>query len=264
MKNLQINQTPIGQQDYNLVEKVSDDINVFSPIQLPDGAIDLGLPSGILWADKNIGATTPEEAGLYFQWGDTQGYTVEQMGNGEGQKYFTWADYKFSVDGSDTNFSKYNSSDGKTSLDLEDDAAHVVMSGNWRMPTLLDFRELCMNTDVYLVPAEGEEILGTAQVQTGNTTVINWASTVSGDLKCVKFYKKNDHSTYISIPVSGFAQEGWQGSYGGPNGHIWLSNLDTSEIQYGGSFYFVPDFGFAFTDDRYKGKPIRGIINNNA
>lgn len=49
-------------------------------------AIDLGLPSGILWADRNIGAATPEDSGLYFQWGDTQGYTAEQVGNGEGLK----------------------------------------------------------------------------------------------------------------------------------------------------------------------------------
>lgn len=47
-------------------------------------AIDLGLPSGILWADRNIGAATPEDSGLYFQWGDTQGYTAEQVGNGAG------------------------------------------------------------------------------------------------------------------------------------------------------------------------------------
>ena len=36
--------------------------------------IDLGLPSGLLWADRNIGAENPEGAGLYFQWGDTVGY----------------------------------------------------------------------------------------------------------------------------------------------------------------------------------------------
>lgn len=32
-------------------------------------AIDLGLPSGLLWADRNIGASTEEDSGLYFQWG---------------------------------------------------------------------------------------------------------------------------------------------------------------------------------------------------
>ena len=58
--------------------------------------VDLGLPSGLLWATKNIGANTEEEAGLYFQWGDTQGYTAEQVGVGEGG--YLWAS---SLDSSD-------------------------------------------------------------------------------------------------------------------------------------------------------------------
>ena len=127
MKQIQINQTSIGQQDYELVEKIGEDVNIF-PASLYK-AIDLGLPSGILWADRNIGAATPEDAGLYFQWGDTQGYTTEQVGDGEGLKAFSWADYKFSIDGSSSNFSKYNASDSKTVLDLEDDAARVNMGG---------------------------------------------------------------------------------------------------------------------------------------
>ena len=42
--------------------------------------VDLGLPSGTLWATKNVGATNETDYGLYFQWGDTQGYTSEQVG----------------------------------------------------------------------------------------------------------------------------------------------------------------------------------------
>ena len=45
--------------------------------------VDLGLPSGLLWADRNVGAESPEDPGLYFQWGDTVGYTAEQVANGE-------------------------------------------------------------------------------------------------------------------------------------------------------------------------------------
>ena len=45
--------------------------------------VDLGLPSGTLWATCNIGANSPEEAGLYFAWGETQGYTAEQVGDEE-------------------------------------------------------------------------------------------------------------------------------------------------------------------------------------
>ena len=90
---------------------------------IDDGlSVDLGL--SVLWAKTNLGADKETDAGLYFQWGDTQGYTAEQVGNGEGLKYFGWDDYKWSIDGSSSNFSKYTGSD-KTVLDLEDDAAKL-------------------------------------------------------------------------------------------------------------------------------------------
>ena len=50
--------------------------------------VDLGLPSGTLWAKCNVGAETETDYGLYFQWGDTQGYTADQIGTGNGQKPF--------------------------------------------------------------------------------------------------------------------------------------------------------------------------------
>ena len=59
------------------------------------GVIDLGLPSGLLWATCNLGASSPEEAEKYYQWGDTEGYTVDQVGSEEGQKNFSWSTYKY-------------------------------------------------------------------------------------------------------------------------------------------------------------------------
>ena len=38
--------------------------------------IDLGLPSGRLWADRNVGAEKPEDYGQYFMHGDTEGSGV--------------------------------------------------------------------------------------------------------------------------------------------------------------------------------------------
>ena len=139
----------LGSLDYK-VDLTNDNINVLEKKNF----VNLGLPSGLLWADRNIGAETPEDIGLYFQWGDIVGYTAEKVGNGEGLKPFDWGDYKFSIDGSSSNFSKYNASDSKTVLDPEDDAAHVNMGGNWRMPTFEEYKELCLNTDIYLVPTE--------------------------------------------------------------------------------------------------------------
>ena len=99
--------------------------------------VDLGLPSGTLC---NIGANSPEEAGLYFAWGETQGYTSGQVGT---DKNFTWEDYKF---GPDTAITKYNETDGLTVLEPEDDAATVNWGKGWKMPTREQIMELRTNT----------------------------------------------------------------------------------------------------------------------
>ena len=91
--------------------------------------VDLGLPSGLLWATCNVGATSPEQVGLYFAWGETVGYTAEQIARGE---------RKF-------NNTSYKAKGIKTNLTLEQDAAHVHMGGKWRMPTETEFQELIDN-----------------------------------------------------------------------------------------------------------------------
>ena len=220
--------------------------------------VDLGLPSKLKWAKCNIGANSEEESGLYFQWGDTQGYTAEQVGDGEGLKAFDWADYKFSIDGSSSNFSKYNASDSKTILDTEDDAAHVNMGGNWRMPTFEEYKELCLNTDIYLVPTEGEEIQGTAQEQSGSV-IINWASQTEGTLKGVKFYKKDDKQTYMFVPASGVARDG-SVQVVGEDGYLWASSLYSSDVQNAWIFGFGAYYGGIVVGGRYFGVPVRGVL----
>lgn len=124
-------------------------------------AVDLGLPSGTLWADRNVGASSPEDGGLYFQWGDTQGYTADQVGTGEGKKKFAsdFSDYKYSGPGATYNspqLTKYCNdaqygkdgtfTDNLTTLELSDDAVYTHMGGSWRMPTEDQLRELLNNT----------------------------------------------------------------------------------------------------------------------
>ena len=97
--------------------------------------MDLGLPSGTLWATCNVGATSPEQAGLYFAFGETTGYTAEQVNSGV---------RPFST-------SVYNSGPAasiSTDLTLEQDAAHIHMGGKWRMPTEDECQELLDNCDV--------------------------------------------------------------------------------------------------------------------
>lgn len=100
---------------------------------------------GLKWATMNIGASKPSDYGLYFAWGDTQGYTKEQVGSGEGQKKFAWADYKYgngTSEPGDTGMTKYNETDGKTILEASDDAAVANWGGSWRMPTTDEFQAL--------------------------------------------------------------------------------------------------------------------------
>ena len=94
--------------------------------------VDLGLPSRTLWAKCNIGASTPNDYGDYFAWGDTNGYK-------SGKHNFSWFTYKW---GSESSLTKYNFNDNKTELDLEDDAAYVNWGPKWRMPSKDQFEEL--------------------------------------------------------------------------------------------------------------------------
>ena len=95
------------------------------------GFVDLGLPSGTLWATCNVGATSPEQAGLYFALGETTGFTAEQVKSGV---------RKF-------NSASYTAPSVSGNLTLEQDAAHVNLGGNWRMPTKTECQELLDNCD---------------------------------------------------------------------------------------------------------------------
>lgn len=120
--------------------------------------VDMG-DAGI-WATCNVGANIPEEYGFYFAWGETIGYTKEQVEAGE--HIFDWDNYKFSINGSSANFSKYNSTDGLTVLELEDDAARVNMGGDWRMPAIDDCRTLLNLCDFkWISDYKGTDLGGT-------------------------------------------------------------------------------------------------------
>ena len=115
------------------------------PTGLPSNAeaVDLGL--SIKWASFNVGATSPEEYGNYFAWGET-----------EPKADYSWGTYKW-CNGDAHKLTKYcpadktdywddtGTPDSKTVLDPEDDAAHVNWGGNWRMPTDAEWTELRNN-----------------------------------------------------------------------------------------------------------------------
>ena len=200
--------------------------------------VDLGLPSGILWATTNIGAETESDSGLYFAWGDVSGYTKEQIGSSAGQKYFGWADYKYSLNGGSTAtaMTKYNSTDGKTVLEPSDDAAAVHMGGSWRMPTTTEFKELYNNTNN------------------------SWA-TING-VNGRKFTSKTDSTKYVFFPAAGNGDNGILYDEGS-NGFVWSSSLYSSNVVYGYFLYFLsssvdPQLNY----NRRYGVSVRGVKFN--
>ena len=125
--------------DYLLKGSWSDD-----PVTPPDEGdwVDLGLPSGTIWATRNVGADKPEDFGGYFAWGETAS-----------KDRYDWSTYKW-CNGSAYSMTKYctNSAygyngftDGKTELDPEDDAAYVNWGAEARMPSVEQIQELVTN-----------------------------------------------------------------------------------------------------------------------
>lgn len=116
--------------------------------------VDLGLPSGTLWATCNVGANAPEEYGDFFAWGETQP-----------KDYYDWSTYQYCNGGNGwntltkycNNFSYgYNGfTDDLTNLLPEDDAATANWGDGWCMPTVDQWMELDQNTTCILVTQNG-------------------------------------------------------------------------------------------------------------
>ena len=154
--------------------------------------VDLGLPSGTLWATCNVGASSPEEYVGYYAWGET-----------EEKKEHYWSTYKW-CNGSENIMTKYctdsdyGTLDNKTVLDLEDDVAHVKWGGSWRMPTEAEQEELC------------------------NECVWTW--TTQNGVDGHRVTGPNGNS--IFLPVAG-CRFGTTAYFRGDHGYYWSSSLNS-------------------------------------
>lgn len=136
------NAMPMGKVKNNTILVMAYDGTNFNVIAIesqvapaPDGAVDLALPSGVLWADKNIGASTPYEDGLYFSWGNITGHTGD-----DGYDFGTSNDGPYaSTDGAALT--------GNIPTNTTYDAARHNMGAPWRMPTVGEFQELNAQCD---------------------------------------------------------------------------------------------------------------------
>ena len=140
-------------------------------IQVYYDMMDLGL--SVKWAMCNLGASAPEEYGLYYQWGDTEGYGSDTS---DGKSFF-WSDYKW-CNGAANSLIKYNSwtiygdvVDNLTVLETVDDAASAALGGSWRMPTAEEYQELinkCTWTWTTLNGINGFKVQSTVDGYTDN------------------------------------------------------------------------------------------------
>ena len=246
------------------------DNKVFLKDFSPYKKIDLGLPSGTLWADRNIGATDIYDGGKLFQWGDPTPYDVPEHTNGtinEGQKMFNWHDYKWYPSGGST-FTKYNKTDGKRTLEPEDDAAHVNMGSDWRMPTKDDINELFQNTtqELYAKLTDDSDTVKVANgIYNVNDGRVSWtyidrhtSLEARGKLAYMKLLSSNGN--FLVVPSSVRTDDGGVYPVGGDGG-LWLSSLSSNGVGYAwyGSFnvdgYGVFDYG-----TRYVGIGVRGVV----
>lgn len=223
--------------------------------------VDLGLPSGTKWATMNVGANSPTDSGLYFAWGETQGYADAST------KAFSWSDYRWTDDNGST-MSKYNETDNKTHLELTDDAAHVNWGGDWHMPNIAQYLELFKETKNGFVTDAGaftqyawSDSGGASSPTSATATISDWNTT--GFL----FFKSDvsdmdaaiTSGDYLFIPAAGFCGGG--GVYGvGVGGGVWASALYSGNVETAWYFYFDGGEAGVYFDDRCGGLSVRGVV----
>lgn len=125
----------------HLVEDNESNIIQFNSIN----NVDYVEIAGIKWATKNLGANSITDYGVYFQWADSQGYTMEDNHSFNSYLYFNM-DYINGEDDPKNALSKYSPNDGMTLLDVDDDAARKILGGSWHIPTKEDYVSLITNT----------------------------------------------------------------------------------------------------------------------
>ncbi len=192
--------------------------------------VDLGLPSGTLWATCNVGAYSPEEYGDYFAWGETKGYNA-------GKTDFSWATYQW-CNGSYNSLTKYifvsglGTVDNKDKLDLKDDAAYMNWGPDWCMPNIEQFRELLYSS----------------------STSTAW--TTKNGVHGYKITSKINGNS-IFLPAAGRIYESSL-DYADTNGYYWTSIVNGS---YNAHFlrFFSVEVSMSYSGRRSDGRSVRPV-----
>ena len=191
--------------------------------------VDLGLPSGTLWATCNIGASRPEDYGNYYAWGETSTKGT-----------YDWSTYRH-ANGASNRLTKYcNSSDfgnngftdNLTTLQSGDDPAAYNWGGGWYTPSKTQWDELLANTTNQWTTRNGK----------------------SGRL----FTSKKNGQT-IFLPATGYR---WVSGlrYAGSRGGYWSRSLYSGRPSHAWHLYFDSgycDMGGDSRDNGFTVRPVR-------
>jgi hypothetical protein len=189
--------------------------------------VDLGLPSGLLWAERNVGATLTEDYGHYFAWGETQPKDV-----------YDWSTYRYCNGGSDqltmycgnSEYGYEGFTDNLTILQPGDDAATANWGDGARTPTKEEWEELISHTTVQWTTRKGVE----GRLLTGS------------------------NGNKLFLPASGYYRNGsLRGT--GIRGYYWSSSLLTDNPGKACNFFFNSDDQRMADNDRYNGYSVRAV-----
>jgi hypothetical protein len=198
------NAMPMGKVHNNTILVMNYDGTQFNVIAIqsqtaaaPTGFVDLALPSGLLWCEHNVGASTPYEDGLYFSWGNVIGHTGT-----DGYDFGTSNDGPYAQ-------TPGAALTGNIPVNNTYDAARHNMGAPCRLPTVGEFQELNSNCDSEWTDEDG--IAGR-----------RFTSRINGNS--------------IFFPVSGY-RGGTGLDYRGSNGYYWSSSLFSQTHGYYLYFY---------------------------
>ena len=219
---------------YGSVCNAQLDKRIVGVVQSQHTYVDLGLPSGTLWATCNIGANSAEEYGDYFAWGETKGYSSGKTDFGRDTYRWCNDDYnEMTKYCTDSSYGYNGFTDDKTELDLEDDAAYVNWGPAWRMPSEEQFEEL---------------------INSSNTTT-EWTTQNGVDGRKITS-KKNGNS--IFLPAAGCRSD--SSLYrDGSDGYYWSRTLHSDGPDYAGGLGFDSSGIYADYYYRYYGQSVRPV-----
>lgn len=190
--------------------------------------VDLGLPSGTLWATCNVGATKPEDFGDYFAWGETEPKSEYSWKN------YEWCNGKFNKLTKYCNYFKYGKVDNKTILELCDDVANVKWGGDWRMPTEKEQDEL------------------------KNDSYTTWDWITRDGVRGYKVTSKVNGNS-IFLPTAGCRRRSDLDN-AGSRGYYWSSSPNTNSSGYAYGLYFGSGRVDSFSYGRYYGRSVRPVL----